>query len=275
MDKYISCALPRPNRRIKFAEELLPKASHILIGGTTGSGKSTFIEDYIYSVVTTKYPWEVMFCLVDPKKVALVEFKNLPHTDRYVTEVSETLKLLDDVIFTMNNRYKYMAERGLKKYDKTKLVVIIDELADLMTVCKRELMPKLQRIAQLGRASGIMLICATQCPNRKIIPAELTVNFDGRVGLRCLDSIESKQTIKRKGAELLPQYGKAIYLHSNGRYYELTVPKIEQSELDRVVSCLSAQKVVEKKTEVKQNEQKVDKNRQKWYEILSRRRAVR
>ena len=275
MNKEMYCVLPRAGKRIKFAEELLPKASHILIGGTTGSGKSTFIEDYIYSVVTTKYPWEVSFVLVDPKKVALVEFKNLPHTDRYVTEVSDTLKLLDDVIFTMNNRYKYMAERGLKKYDKTKLVVIIDELADLMTVCKRELMPRLQRIAQLGRASGIMLICATQCPNRKIIPAELTVNFDGRVGLRCLDSIESKQTIKRKGAELLPHWGKALYLHADGRYYELTVPKIEQSELDRVVRYLSAQKVVEKKTEVKQNEQTVNKNRQKWYEVFSRRRAVR
>ena len=274
--EYVPCTLPRGGRKIKFAEELFPKASHILIGGATGCGKSTLIEDYIYSTITTKYPSEVSFCLVDPKRVALVQFKNLPHTIRYVTEKADTLKLLDDIIFTMDNRYKDMAERGLKKYDKTRIVVIIDELGDLMTTCKKEIMPRIQRIAQLGRASGIMLICATQCPNRRIIPAEMTVNFDGRVGMKCLNCIESKQILNnRKGAELLPQHGKAIYLHSNGKYYEIDIPLIEEAELDRVVRFLSAQKISKEQTEVKQNEQTVNKDRQKWYKVFSRRRAVR
>jgi len=109
-----------------------------------------------------------------------------------------------------------------------------------MVTCKKEVMPKLQRIAQLGRASGIKLICATQSPSRKVIPAELVLNFDGRVALHCVSPIESRQILNRKGAELLPSYGKALTF-VNGKFYEANIPMIPRTEIDRVIRFWEAQ----------------------------------
>lgn len=241
MGTYFRYQIPNVNRTIKFCE-LLMQAPHILIGGTTGSGKSTFIDDFVYSILTTKVPAGVSFVWIDPKRVDLVQYRDLPHTQRYVTENRDILRVLDEVIATMESRYRQMNAYGKKEFDGTRIVVVIDELADLMTTCKKEILPKLQRIAQLGRASKIMLVCATQCPNRRIIPAELTLNFGGRVALRCTSAIESRQIINRAGAELLPEHGKALYFHVNGKYYELDVPLLPQQEISRVIAWWVNQK---------------------------------
>lgn len=225
--------------------ELLYDASHVLIGGTTGSGKSVLIDDYIYSLLGYKMPFKnssnsVQFVLIDPKKVSLVKYRTLPHTIRYATENNEIIDALDYVIETMDARYNEMAQFGMVKWEGTSIIVIIDELADLMVTYQKQIMPRLQRIAQLGRASAIKLVCATQCPNRIVVPAELTVNFTGRVALRCLDKIESKQIIKRNGAESLPMHGKALYLHSDSKYYELNVPLLSDAKIqERIDMWLS------------------------------------
>ncbi len=231
----VKYALPKDAKTNSLCDRMFD-ASHVLIGGTTGCGKSTLINSYIYSVVGRFYPFEksrngAQFVLIDPKRVALNKFKRLPHTVAYACENKEIIALLQSVIGEMDRRYRDMAQNGLEEYNKGYLIVIVDELGDLMTTCKKQVMPLLQRIAQLGRASRIKLVCATQCPNRKIIPAELTVNFTGCVAMRCKSAIESVQIIGRKGAELLPQYGKVIYLHSDGNYYDETVTKISDDDM--------------------------------------------
>lgn len=206
---------------------LLFEANHVLIGGATGSGKSVLITDIIYSLIAQYAPDELKFVLIDPKKVDLIQFCPLPHVERHVTENKDIIKTLDEVILTMDKRYKSMASRGLKEYDGEYIVIVIDEIADLMTTCKKEFMPRVQRIAQLGRASRIKIICATQCPKREVIPAQLVVNMNGRVALHCMSPIESRQIINRNGAEDLPRYGKALYLHSDGQDYTFTIPLLD------------------------------------------------
>ena len=237
--KVTATQVPQTNIHYRFCDLFL-SAPHLLIGGTTGSGKSVLIDNLVYHMITQNNPSKVEFVWIDPKKVSLRKYKNLPHTLRYVDEIPDILKALDDVIATMMDTYAYMQERNLEKYNGTQIVVIIDELADLMVTCKKEVMPKLQRIAQLGRASGIKLICATQSPSRKVIPAELVLNFDGRVALHCVSPIESRQILNRKGAELLPSYGKALTF-VNGKFYEANIPMIPRTEIDRVIRFWEAQ----------------------------------
>lgn len=226
--------IPNNLKKYPFCE-LMFNAPHVLIAGTNGSGKSTLLDDYMYTLLGKYFPNEISLVLIDPKEVGLSKYKRLPHVERFETENSKIIDCLDDVIYTMEQRYKHMREKGIEDYDGMYIVVVIDELADLMTTCKKELLPRIQRIAQKGRASKIKLVCASQSPSRKMIPAELTLNFNGRCALRCISAVESKQIINRSGAEFLPEHGKALYWHSNGKYYECDVPLTSRKDLiDRI-----------------------------------------
>ena len=247
-----------PENRYKCICDLMLEAPHILIGGTTGSGKSVLIDALIYTIITTKTPQEAHLCFCDPKRVTFTKYRHLPHVERLETEPAEIIQLLREVVETMENRYKRMHSAGVVDYDGTAIYIVIDEIADLMTTCKKEIVPIIQRVAQLGRASNIHLICATQCPNRKIIPAELTVNFGGRVALRCLNAIESRQILNTKGAETLPRYGTCIYLHSDGCYYTGEIPYFPD-EIQRTIDFWLKQgtnKKIFKKTPCVVNPQK-------------------
>lgn len=209
--------------------EKIVNGSHVLIAGATGSGKSVLINSCIYSLLTNTAN-DIGLILIDPKRVELVQYKDLPHTMAYACENNDIMDVLHCSINLMETRYKEMARQGLRKSDEEHIYIIIDELADLMTTIKKEIFPVLQRIAQLGRAANIHLICATQCPNRRIIPAELTVNFTDRVALRCATKIESRQIINQPGAELLPLYGEALHC-SPGGVERIIVPLTEDAEL--------------------------------------------
>lgn len=216
--------------------DLLFGAEHVLIGGTTGCGKTTLIDDYLYSLMGRYKPNEVRLTLIDPKRVSFGKYRNSPFVDNIITENRDIINMLKYAVSIMESRYKEMKERDLEIWDGSYIVIVIDELADLMTTCKKEVVPLIQRIAQLGRAAKIKLVCATQAPNRKVIDANLVVNFNGRLALRCLSPIESRQLILDKGAEKLPLHGKALYLHNNGRRYEINVPLTSRTELENRIN---------------------------------------
>lgn len=222
-EKIVTYTTPGNYYHIGVCEKML-NSPHILIGGTTGAGKSVLIENLMYTIMCKYTPHNARFFLIDPKRVTFTKFRRVPFVEQIETETGAILQLLRDIVATMETRYTNLSHAGLNQYNGEHIFVIIDEIADLMVVCKKEITPLIQRIAQLGRAGNIHLIVATQCPNRKIIPAELTVNFGGRVALRCLNAIESRQLINRKGAETLPQYGRCIYLHCDGLYYAGNIP---------------------------------------------------
>lgn len=221
--------------------------SHILIGGTNGSGKSVLINNIMYNLISKRAyfandPESVSFVLIDPKRVELYKYIELPHTIGYACENDQIIEYLKRVVVTMERRYEKMREKGITLYDGCYIVVVIDELADLMTTCKKEVMPLLQRIAQLGRAAKIKLIAATQAPNRKVIPAELILNFTGRVALRCLSPIESRQILNLTGAELLPRYGQCLYLNNNGEFSRENISMIPAEEITKSIDFITKQK---------------------------------
>lgn len=183
---------------------------HVLIAGATGSGKSVLINSFIYSVLGYA-PCEKQLVLIDPKRVELIKYKNLPHTRQYASEYADMIQAIRNCVDWMESRYKAMQKAGIVKTDEPEIFIVIDEFADLMTTCKKETLPPLCRIAQLGRAANIHLVLATQRPTRDIINGQIKVNIDCRVALRCPSQRDSINVIDCKGAESLPKYGYGLY----------------------------------------------------------------
>lgn len=225
--------IPTINPIPQYAE--IESGTHILIAGATGSGKSVLINGLLCDMLAHTAPVHLRLCLIDPKKTELYPYRQLPHCDFYADTTPAAIKILDNVIYTMSNREKKTRKAGTKTYTGSKIIVVIDELADLMVTDKKSIMPRLQKITQLGRASNIHLIAATQCPNRIIIPAALTVNFTDRIALRCQTAIESRQIIGVNGAENLPICGNALYLSPRKKCPQLlNIPMISDETIHAV-----------------------------------------
>ena len=188
---------------------------HLLIAGSTGSGKSVLINTLIYTALYNA-PHRTQFILIDPKRVELIDYKPLPHTLNYSSEPPEIAAALRAAVDLMERRYKDMQRRHEKKSTESNVYIVVDEFADLMTTQKRQTMPQIIRIAQLGRAANIHLILATQRPTKDIINGQIKVNMDSRVGLRCPTAQDSRNIINVKGAESLPRYGYGYYLTPGG-----------------------------------------------------------
>lgn len=150
--------------------------------------------------------------LIDPKRVELVDYKQLPHVVRYASEPLDIVAAINRAVDIMEHRYKQMQKQRIKLSTEADLFIVIDEFADLMTTQKKQTLPPLQRIAQLGRAAKVHLIVATQRPTTDIINGQIKVNIDARVALRCPTAQDSRNIIRVKGAELLPRYGYGYYL---------------------------------------------------------------
>lgn len=187
------------------------KQPHLLIAGSTGSGKSVLINSLIYTALHSS-PATVKFILIDPKRVELNSYAELPHVIHYASEPYQIATALLSAVNLMEDRFKSLQKERLKEYDGSHVFVIIDEFADLMTTQKKQTLPLLQRIAQLGRAARIHLIAATQRPTKDIVNGQIKVNMDSRVALRCPTAQDSRNIINVKGAENLPRYGYGIYL---------------------------------------------------------------
>lgn len=185
--------------------------THLLIGGTTGSGKSVIINGIIYTAISES-PASNEFIFIDPKRVELSEYRFLPHTLYYASEPETIISALNYAIQLTEKRYKQMQLKKQRKYNGSNVYVIIDELADLMTTNKRQVMPILQRLAQIGRAANVHIIAATQCPLATVIPTQIKVNFDSRVALRTRSAQDSRNLISFNGCEKLPKYGKGYYM---------------------------------------------------------------
>ena len=208
---------------------------HTLIAGATGSGKSVLINSIMYTALHFA-PCQKQFILIDPKRVELIDYKRLKHAILYTSEPKDIVKAIHASVDIMERRYKKMQRQHVKLYEGSDVYVIIDEFADLMTTQKRETLPPLCRIAQLGRAARIHLIIATQRPTKDIINGQIKVNIDSRVALRCPTAQDSRNIINVSGAELLPRYGQGYYLTPETITPKLyKIPYTEQSEIQRLI----------------------------------------
>lgn len=193
-----------------LAKDLLDSNQHILIAGTTGSGKSVLINEIIYGLLAHSSPDYTMM-LIDPKKVELNMYRNTYHCISYADTDISAVRDLTIALQMIEIRLKQMQTQGIKTYQGGYIFIIIDELADLLLSPYGALIKKLlQKILQIGRATKTFVISATQIPARKILDAGLMLNFGIRIALRCNDKIESRQIIGTDDACRLPKYGVII-----------------------------------------------------------------
>ena len=212
----------------------LSQQTHVLIAGKTGSGKSVVINGIIYSLLIDNTPNETQFIFIDPKRVELCQYKTIPHCIMYASEPGQPKTALQTALTITENRYKIMQRNGQKKYTGGNVYVIIDELADLILTARADVLPPIQRLAQIGRAANVHIIAATQCPLTKVIPTEIKVNFDCIVGLKTATKQHSRNIIDQTGCECLPRYGYGYIITPDGlNLYKL--PMIEEKEIDKIL----------------------------------------
>ena len=183
---------------------------HALIAGCTGSGKSTLLDTVLYTLCSYA-PVEKSYIIIDLKKVSLLKWEYTPHCLGYARTPEEVEAAIFHAVDLMNKRLSKLLKKRQDKSKEGHIYLIIDEAAEFLDKCGH-LYEDLKSIARLARAVNIHLIFATQSPNRRVIRADIALNLTGRVGLRCANQIESRQIINAPGCELLPRYGRALWL---------------------------------------------------------------
>ena len=199
----------------------LAKMPHLLVAGSTGSGKSVFINTIISSLLIEKSPAEVRLLLIDPKRVELTPFNGVPHLlEDVVVETDQVVGLLSGLIREMMDRYRKLEEMGVRNIDAYNqkapdplpyIVTAVDELADLMMTSSVEVEQKLCRLAQLGRATGIHLVVATQRPSVDVLTGLIKANFPSRVSFALTSQVDSRTILDTAGAEKLLGKGDMLY----------------------------------------------------------------
>lgn len=222
------------------------KQSHLLIAGASGAGKSVLVNGLLTSALY-ELPFNrsggVQFILIDPKRVELAPYKDLPHTIGYASEPETMIALLRKAVAITEKRYREMEAAGLRKYEGSEIYVVIEELADLMTTNRREVQPMIQRLCQIARAARVHVWAVTQCPLVKVIPTEIKVNFDGIVALRTRSAQDSRNIIGIAGAELLPRYGECLYYSPDFmRVQRFTIENTTDDERDARINFWMDQK---------------------------------
>ena len=229
-----------PSGRVYTPFLRLAERPHLLIAGATGSGKSVALNGVIHSLLMTQSPARCQFVLIDPKKVELAQYTRLPHTARYASDHPEIVRALQWAVEETDRRFSVMQRQGVKEYDGPHLYVIIDELADLMVSIKKETLPLLQRLAQIGRAAHVHVIACTQNVLAITIPTVLKCNFSTILGLRTMNRQQSRMLISEGGCEMLPdpqREGKGYgFLRDGADLEKLFIYRYPEAEVNAVLN---------------------------------------
>ena len=228
--------LPQGTTYNLFSDML--EQTHLLIAGASGSGKSVLVNGLICTALYDS-PFDraggKQFILIDPKRTELSPYRNTPHCLRYASEPADMLDALQSAVALVESRYRQMEAQGLRTYKGSDVYVIIEELADLMTTCRKVVQPLIQRLCQIARAAKVHVWAITQTPIVAVIPTPIKVNFDGIVALRTRSAQDSRNIIGASGAEKLPRYGECLYYTPSrtdiDHYRVPFVTEAEQEEL--------------------------------------------
>jgi S-DNA-T family DNA segregation ATPase FtsK/SpoIIIE len=259
----------------------LAKMPHLLIAGTTGSGKSVGINTMILSLLYRYTPEECKFIMIDPKMLELSVYDNIPHLlTPVVTEASKAVVALKWAVKEMERRYRLMSQLGVRnitnynqriqeainsqenlyrniqtnsqdKDDFEKkpielknmpfIVIVVDEMADLMLVSGKDIEGFIQRLAQMARAAGIHLITATQRPSVDVITGVIKANFPSRISFKVTSKIDSRTILGEMGSEQLLGMGDMLYMGNGAKITRVHGPFVDDREVERVVEFLKAQ----------------------------------
>ena len=243
---------------------------HLLIAGSTGSGKSVAINAMIMSILYKATPDQVRLILVDPKRLELGNYEGVPHLyTPIITEPKLAANALRNAVREMERRLKLLAEKGVRNIDQYNrlfddgdtpslfgdqseerpipyIVIIIDELADLMMLDGHNVEESITRLAQMARAVGIHLVLATQRPSVDVITGLIKANFPARMSFRVATKVDSRTILDANGAEALLGRGDMLYLPSgSARVHRLHAPLVTEKEIAAVVEFWKSQGVAE------------------------------
>ena len=224
---------------------------HLLIAGTTGSGKSVCINTIIVSLLYKLNPDLCKFILIDPKMLELSTYEGIPHLlTPVITDAKKATSALAWTVKEMNSRYKLMSKVGVRNIDgyntqhKLKMpyiVVVVDEMSDLMLVAGKEIENYIQKLSQMARAAGIHIIMATQRPSVDVITGTIKANFPTRVSFQVSSKIDSRTILGEQGAEQLLGKGDMLFMSSANRIIRIHGPYVSEQEIERIANTLRAQ----------------------------------
>ena len=229
----------------------LSSMPHLLIAGTTGSGKSVCINTIILSLLYRHIPDKCKFILIDPKMLELSTYEGIPHLlCPVITEAKKAASVLGWVVKEMESRYRLMTKEGVRNIDgynsKHKLpmpyiVVVVDEMSDLMLVAGKEIENYIQKLSQMARAAGIHIIMATQRPSVDVITGTIKANFPTRISFQVTSKIDSRTILGEQGAEQLLGKGDMLYMSSANRIMRIHAPFVSDDEIQKINNFLRSQ----------------------------------
>jgi len=229
----------------------LASMPHLLIAGTTGSGKSVCINTIILSLLYRHTPEKCKFILIDPKMLELSTYEGIPHLlCPVITEAKKAASVLGWVVKEMESRYRLMTKEGVRNIDgyntKHKLpmpyiVVVVDEMSDLMLVAGKEIENYIQKLSQMARAAGIHIIMATQRPSVDVITGTIKANFPTRISFQVTSKIDSRTILGEQGAEQLLGKGDMLYMSSANRIVRIHAPFVSDNEIEKINTSLRSQ----------------------------------
>jgi S-DNA-T family DNA segregation ATPase FtsK/SpoIIIE len=228
---------------------------HLLIAGSTGTGKSVCLNSIIISLMYKYSPDELRFILIDPKRVEFSQYRNMPHLmiNEVVTDIEKTISVFNWAIDEMKRRYNLFAEAGnvkkLSEYNNAidlsrakklpRIVIVVDELSDLIMYNKSEIEARIQALSALARAAGIHLILATQRPSVDIITGVIKANLPSRVAFKVTSMADSKTILDQGGPEKLLGKGDMLFITDNmPKPVRLQGSYVSTEEVSRVVSFI-------------------------------------
>tara|TARA_B100000900_G_scaffold94068_2_gene77303 strand:+ start:1504 stop:3588 length:2085 start_codon:yes stop_codon:yes gene_type:complete len=224
---------------------------HLLIAGTTGSGKSVCINTIILSLLYRHGPNKCKLILIDPKMLELSTYEGIPHLlCPVITEAKKAASVLGWVVKEMESRYRLMTKEGVRNIDgyntKHKLpmpyiVVVVDEMSDLMLVAGKEIENYIQKLSQMARAAGIHIIMATQRPSVDVITGTIKANFPTRISFQVTSKIDSRTILGEQGAEQLLGKGDMLYMSSANRIIRIHAPFVSDEEIEKINNFLRSQ----------------------------------
>ena len=233
----------------------LASMPHLLIAGTTGSGKSVCINTLILSILYKHKPEDCKLILIDPKMLELSVYQGIPHLlSPVITEPKKAKSALKWTVNEMENRYRQMTEEGVRNIssynDKARkegkkvmpyIVVVVDEMADLMLSSGKEIESYIQRLAQMARAAGVHIIMATQRPSVDVITGTIKANFPTRISFQVTSKIDSRTILGEQGAELLLGKGDMLFMSSASRTIRIHGPFVSDREIEKISTFLRSQ----------------------------------
>ena len=229
----------------------LASMPHLLIAGTTGSGKSVCINTIILSLLYSHSPDKCKFILIDPKMLDLSTYEGIPHLlCPVITEAKKAASVLGWVVKEMENRYRLMTKEGVRNIDGYNakhvlampyIVVVVDEMSDLMLVAGKEIENYIQKLSQMARAAGIHIIMATQRPSVDVITGTIKANFPTRISFQVTSKIDSRTILGEQGAEQLLGKGDMLYMSSANRIVRIHAPFVSDNEIEKVNNYLRSQ----------------------------------